>query len=105
VRRGVLTQDPPADHPNPHAHLARLGPDARAIAPHLKTLNPHRPGTLLLCSDGLWNYHPDATRLAELMPAGDPLSAARHLVRLALDSGGRDNVTVVVIPLTQEHAP
>jgi serine/threonine protein phosphatase PrpC len=105
VRRGVLNEDEAAVHPNAHALVAWLGADAGAIAPHVTTFTPDGPGTLLLCSDGLWNYHPDATRLAELMPAGDPLSAARHLVQLALDSGGRDNVTVVVIPLTQEHAP
>lgn len=105
VARGVLSEDAAADHPNAHALIAWLGADAGAIDPHVTTFTPGGPGTLLLCSDGLWNYHPDATRLAELTPAGDPLAAARHLVRLALDSGGRDNITVVVIPLTQEHAP
>jgi serine/threonine protein phosphatase PrpC len=56
---------------------------------------------LLLCSDGLWNYQPDAARLAEMaLPTAqtDPLSAAKTLVKFALEQGGRDNITVVLIP-------
>jgi serine/threonine protein phosphatase PrpC len=62
------------------------------------------PGFLVLCSDGLWNYYPEAGALtgalAATVPdaAASPLPAAQALVRLALEAGGRDNVTVLVIP-------
>jgi len=55
----------------------------------------------MLCSDGLWNYQPDAAKLAGLaMPAAltDPLGAAQALVTFAIESGGRDNITVVLAP-------
>ena len=41
-----------------------------------------------------------AAALAEAVPdaAADPLAAARTLVNLALQAGGRDNITVLVIP-------
>ena len=58
-------------------------------------------GVLLLCSDGLWNYRPEAAELAAMaMPAAltRPLDAAADLAKFALDSGGLDNITVVIIP-------
>jgi serine/threonine protein phosphatase PrpC len=104
VAQGALTEAEASAHPNAHAIVAWLGADAGEVEPHVTTFTPDGPGTLLLCSDGLWNYYPEAARLAAVLPEADPLTAARHLVRLALDAGGRDNITVVVIPFTQEHA-
>ncbi|WP_433172403.1 protein phosphatase 2C domain-containing protein [Actinoallomurus sp. CA-150999] len=104
VAHGALTEAEAQVHPNAHAIVAWLGADAGEIEQHVTAFVPEGPGTLLLCSDGLWNYYPEATRLASVMPSADPLTAARHLVRLAVDAGGRDNITVVVIPFTQEHA-
>jgi len=53
---------------------------------------------LLLCSDGLTDLVTDA-RIAEVMSSEDPESAAGTLTRLALDAGGRDNITCVVLEL------
>jgi serine/threonine protein phosphatase PrpC len=57
------------------------------------------PGSLLMCSDGLWNYLPDAADIAALCTGTDASAAARALVEHALHSGGHDNITVVVIPI------
>jgi serine/threonine protein phosphatase PrpC len=57
------------------------------------------PGTLLLCSDGLWNYLPDAADIARFCSGTDPGAAARALTEFALNAGGQDNITVVVIPI------
>ncbi|MEU6585743.1 protein phosphatase 2C domain-containing protein [Nocardia sp. NPDC046763] len=87
--------------PDAHTLTAWLGADADAIEPHLRTFVPDGPGAVLLCSDGLWNYYPDADRLAELaLPAArtDPRAAAHHLADLALAAGGGDNITVAVAP-------
>jgi serine/threonine protein phosphatase PrpC len=64
-----------------------LGAGGTAEA-EVATLRPAGPGALVLRTDGLWNYLPDAA---------DPAAVA--LPELALDAGGRDNVTVVVIPV------
>lgn len=72
-----------------------LGADATGVAPRVTTLHPDGPGQLLLCSDGLWHHLP---RTAPAPSAdGRPPSAA-GLVRLALDGGGHDNITAVVVP-------
>ena len=55
-------------------------------------------GRLLLCSDGL-NGELEDSRIAALLADHDPGTASRALVHEALDAGGRDNVTVVVVDL------
>jgi serine/threonine protein phosphatase PrpC len=93
-----------AAHADPRAHQltgwlgAAASPD-----PHDAVFRPGGPGVLLLCSDGLWNHLPEPGDLAAALAdgpdaSGDPLGAARLLVRAALDAGGRDNVTVAVVP-------
>ena len=62
---------------------------------------------LLLCSDGLWNYQPEAAGLAGLALPGaltDPLGAATALVTFALEAGGADNITVVLAPFPPRAA-
>jgi len=117
VSEGSLTEAEAEAHPNAHVITAWLGVDAGEVRPHVATFRPAGPGTLLVCSDGLWNYFPAAGDLAALLaggpgaadgapdPAADPLEAARTLVRHALDAGGRDNITVAVIPLPSPAAP
>jgi serine/threonine protein phosphatase PrpC len=64
---------------------------------------PSEQGRVVVCSDGLWQYVPSVSRLADLVHefADDATSIdiARALVRMALRSGGGDNVTVAVISI------
>ena len=60
------------------------------------------------CSSELWNYLPEAADLAALaMPAAltDPHGVAVHMVQFAIDAGGADNITVVLIPYPRPDAP
>lgn len=65
-----------------------------------------RPGDwIVLCSDGLYGEIGD-DRIGDLVRAApDPASACRALVDAALQAGGQDNVTVVVIRLAGTGAP
>jgi serine/threonine protein phosphatase PrpC len=63
---------------------------------------------VLLCSDGLWNYQPDAAGIAELAgpdAINEPLPAAGTLVNFANEQGGTDNITVVLIPFPPRRRP
>jgi protein phosphatase len=51
---------------------------------------------LLLCSDGLSDPVDDTTIAAVLAQTADPDQACNRLVELALEHGGRDNITVVL---------
>ncbi|MFF5259294.1 PP2C family protein-serine/threonine phosphatase [Actinomadura viridis] len=113
VAEGTMTEAEAEAHPNAHVITGWLGADAEEVRPHVAafTPDPGAPGTLLVCSDGLWNYLPKAADLAAVLsgasadPAADPLGAARALVRHALDAGGRDNITVAVVPLPLPLTP
>lgn len=67
------------------------------------TIAPEGPGWLLLCSDGLWNYLPDAADIARHCTGLDTTAAVRALVEYALGAGGQDNITVAVIPIGGLH--
>jgi serine/threonine protein phosphatase PrpC len=106
VARGEMTEEEARNAPLAHAITRCLGPlevGEGAIAPvdpQVRALDLAGPGMLLLCTDGLWNYFPQARDLAAAIAAlgpGAPLSlVARHLVNRALVMGGADNVTVAV---------
>ncbi|CAN5754656.1 protein phosphatase 2C domain-containing protein [soil metagenome] len=51
---------------------------------------------LLLCTDGLTEHVPDETIHQVLLDHPDPKAACQRLLTLALDDGGRDNITIVV---------
>jgi serine/threonine protein phosphatase PrpC len=101
VAAGLLSETDALASPHGHVVTRWIGADLSDQTPHVVRFEPPGPGALLLCSDGLWNYQPEAAKLAELaLPAalGDPLGAARSLVKFALDAGGADNVTAVLAP-------
>ena len=101
VAAGLATMDEAMASPQAHVITRWLGADLPEPEPHVEHFTPTGPGVLLLCSDGLWNYRPEAAELAAMaMPAAltRPLDAAADLAKFALDSGGLDNITVVIIP-------
>ena len=52
---------------------------------------------VLVCSDGLTREVDDRTIATVLRAASDPQAAANELARMAVDAGGHDNVTVLVV--------
>jgi serine/threonine protein phosphatase PrpC len=101
---------------SPHAHVLTrwLGGEAADLAddperaPHVERFTPPGAGSLLICSDGLWNYMAEAANLAGLaLPKAltDPLGAAADMVKFAVDAGGADNITVVLIPYLGPETP
>jgi serine/threonine protein phosphatase PrpC len=114
IEAGLATEEAAMTSPGAHvltrwlgAEAADLGDDP-ARAPHVEQYSPPGTGVLLVCSDGLWNYASEAADLAGLaLPKAlnDPLSAAVDMVQFAVDAGGADNITVVLIPYPAPEAP
>jgi serine/threonine protein phosphatase PrpC len=107
VAAGLLSEADALALPQAHVVTGWVGADLSGAAPHVARFEPPGPGAVLLCSDGLWNYQPEAVKLAEqALPGalGDPLGAAADLVRFALECGGMDNVTVVLVPFPLKPA-
>jgi serine/threonine protein phosphatase PrpC len=85
-----------------HTITRWLGADSEAKPwsdSSVQTMTAVGPGWLLLCSDGLWNYLPDAADIARFREGAEPAAAARALTEHALQAGGNDNITVAVIPI------
>jgi serine/threonine protein phosphatase PrpC len=101
VSAGLLSEAEAMASPQAHVVTGWLGADVSDAAPHVSAFVPPGPGVVLVCSDGLWNYEPEAAKLASrALPAArhDPLGAAQALTGFALARGGHDNVTVALIP-------
>jgi serine/threonine protein phosphatase PrpC len=108
VAAGLLSEADALALPQAHVVTGWVGADLSSAAAHVTRFEPPGPGALLLCSDGLWNYQPEAAKLAgQALPGAltDPLAAASALVSFALESGGMDNVTVVLAPFPLRLAP
>jgi serine/threonine protein phosphatase PrpC len=93
---GQLKADEGERSPWSNVLVNALGAGAPDVVPDLYrfTLNPD--DRLLLCSDGL-NKHVSDERIArELAQRVSPEATANGLVKLALDGGGSDNVTVLL---------
>jgi serine/threonine protein phosphatase PrpC len=103
-----------ADHaPRAHAITRWLSADpaeAEQATPDSVALPLTPPGTLMLCTDGLWNYAQTDARIAELFsPASvgteDALATCQRLVKFANEAGGQDNITVALLVLRASASP
>ncbi|WP_405932291.1 PP2C family serine/threonine-protein phosphatase [Streptomyces sp. NBC_00827] len=101
VAAGLMNEAEAYADERAHAITGWLGADAYELEPHTASFKPDRPGVVVVCTDGLWNYAEAAEDMAEVVPldaAERPLHSAQVLVGHALDGGGHDNVTVAVVP-------
>jgi serine/threonine protein phosphatase PrpC len=56
---------------------------------------------LLLCSDGLWGAVPESEMAAVIVSAPSPQIACRRLIEAAITHGGDDNITAILVALTE----
>ncbi|QKW06500.1 protein phosphatase 2C domain-containing protein [Streptomyces sp. NA04227] len=101
VANGLMSEAEAYADERAHAITGWLGADAYEVEPHTASFKPDRPGVVVVCTDGLWNYAEAAEELARVLPVDAsqrPLHSAQVLVGHALDGGGHDNVTVAVVP-------
>lgn len=96
VDAGLLSADEAEGHPDSNVITRAVGFDVDQRPDYWRV--PARVGLrLLVCSDGLTKELPTVHIAAILGAVGDTLEAATALVDAAVDAGGRDNVTAVVI--------
>jgi len=87
-----------ARHPMRHVLTNVIGA-REASKVHVAEYDLRGGEVLLLCTDGLHGPVPEDVISACLRAAGDLPQAARSLVQAALDRGGRDNVTVLLVAI------
>jgi len=105
VRSGDLTRAQAADHPQKNLITRALGAEEE-VEVDTAVLPVEAGDRILLCSDGLTDMVSE-DGISEILAesAGDPEGAARRLLSAALDAGGTDNVTVVVVDVKEHVAP
>ncbi len=98
VRRGKLTEEEAAEHPQRSIITRALGPEADVDVD--TWTYPVRAGDLLLlCSDGLTSMISEE-RVGQILGRSEELEgAAQALINEANQAGGRDNITVVLVRL------
>jgi PPM family protein phosphatase len=104
VRRGKLTEEQAAEHPQRSIITRALGAEPTV---EVDTWTyPVRPGdVLLLCSDGLTSMVAEE-RVEEILSGSMHLKrAAQQLIDEANSAGGRDNITVVLSRIEDAAVP
>jgi protein phosphatase len=96
---GQLTPEEAAVHPQRNVLYRAVGQGGQLeVEVFTRSLPPQ--GKLLLCSDGLWGLVPNEV-LQEILK--QPISLqeqTNHLVEYALEAGGYDNITVIIVDFT-----
>ncbi len=104
VEAGMLKPDEAADHPQSSVLERAIG-SAPTVGVDIREHHLEEGDALLLCSDGLSGYVGD-DKIAAVLRADAPVQdTTANLVRLALEAGGRDNVTVQLIRYGARRVP
>jgi serine/threonine protein phosphatase PrpC len=101
VEAGIIKPDDIYTHPKRNQIYRSLGEKPSVEVDAFRV--PLQAGDkLLLCSDGLWDMvrDPEIQRVMSA-PAPDPSKTGKDLIQAALDGGGEDNVSVIVVTISE----
>lgn len=103
ISMGLLTPEQAKMDPARHVITQYLGMSSYTrFSPYfMPDIEPEENDVYLLCSDGLTDMLEDAQIETILARTERPKDAAQELVKTALEKGGRDNVTVVVLRVSK----
>jgi len=100
VDQGLLTAEEARHHPR-RSLITRAVHGNSQMKVTCRELAPQVADRLLLCSDGLSDVVTDETIATLLRSHPDRKECARQLVDAALESGGPDNITVVIADVVE----
>lgn len=99
VDAGTITVDEARRHPRRNVITRALGAQD-SVRADFRYIPVALHDRVLICSDGLTGELTDDQITTILLEQPDPERAAGHLVDAAIQAGGRDNITVVVVDVT-----
>ena len=108
VRRGQLTEEEALHHPQRNIVTRSLG-TSELNHPDVAHVNWQDGDVLLLCTDGLTNLvaavelREHAAKLSPASTNAELESVADDLIQLALERGGSDNITVILVLHREEE--
>jgi serine/threonine protein phosphatase PrpC len=99
IELGQITSEEAKIHPQRNVLYRAVGRgDSLEVDTGLQALSVDH--SLLLCSDGMWRVLPQEIIASIVRSAPSPQIACRWLVDRAIDVGGLDNITVVLVRVT-----
>ncbi|MDX1411597.1 MAG: Stp1/IreP family PP2C-type Ser/Thr phosphatase [Nitrospirales bacterium] len=102
VELGIITPEQALTHPLRHIITRALGIDHNVV-PSVTMIDLTEKDQLLLCTDGLTKMMTDQQILDRILGANTTLDRVCHsLIQEALNRGGEDNVTVVILGVERE---
>jgi protein phosphatase len=103
VLEGEITESEAESHPHRSILTRALGVDG-AVEVDEDSLELHAGDRLLLCTDGLTGMVADEDIETTLGEVPDPQEAVERLVGAANRAGGVDNITAVILDVTEDGA-
>ncbi len=103
VEMGKITEEDALSHPRRNVLYQALG-QGSDVEIHVVKEKLRLNDIVILCSDGLWGEIGDAQIYAVLSSNPNPLTALEKLVKMANQTGGPDNITAIVIRVSDQEA-
>jgi protein phosphatase len=98
VELGQINEDEASNHPQRNVLYRAIG-QAEPYRPDIDTFQIPHPGSLLICSDGLWGVVPEADIFRIVKNSPNPSIACHELTKAANAGGGPDNISVVLVQI------
>lgn len=98
VELGQITEDEVLNHPQRNVLYRAIG-QAEPYRPDIDTFQLPHPGSLLICSDGLWGVVPETEIFRIIKNSPNPSIACHELAKAANAAGGPDNISAVLVQI------
>lgn len=104
IEMGKITTEEALTHPRRNVLYQALG-QGSDLEIHVVTEKLHLGDVIILCSDGLWGEIEEKALKKVLTSTNSPQEAARELINLANQAGGSDNITAIIIHVSDTEPP
>jgi protein phosphatase len=101
VEVGKITEEEALTHPRRNVLYQALG-QGSDVDIHISSEKLQVDDIVILCSDGLWGEVTEPEIKDVLQDAPSPVAAAKQLIDIANASGGPDNITAIIIQVSNE---
>ena len=93
---GQITEKEASVHPQRNVLYRAVG-QTEPYRPDIETLTFPSPGSLMICSDGLWGVVGKTNLQKALRKSGSQIEICQRMVDMANQAGGPDNISVVLV--------
>ncbi len=93
---GQISEKEASVHPQRNVLYRAVG-QTEPYRPDIETLTFPSPGSLMICSDGLWGVVGKTNLQKALRKSGSQIEICQRMVDMANQAGGPDNISVVVV--------